>query len=71
MSGRIGKAVRDGLIILVITFGIMAAIEFGFRIYAGPVAFQSDEEVIATLKPSVEKVFLRAVDGGPRATIVH
>lgn len=66
MSGRIGKTVRDGLIILAITFGIMAAIEVGFRVYAGPVAFQSDEEVIATLKPNTEKVFLRAVDGGPQ-----
>jgi hypothetical protein len=66
MSGRIGKLIRDGLIILAITFGIMAAIEIGFRVYAGPVAFQSDEEVIATLKPSVDKVFLRAVDGGPQ-----
>ncbi len=66
MLGRVGKGLRDGAIILAITFVLLAAVEWGFRLYAGPVAFQSDDEVIATLKPSIEKVFIRAVDGGPR-----
>jgi hypothetical protein len=64
--GRIGKAIRDVVIILGITLALLGGIELGIRWYAGPVAFQSDDEVIATLKPNVEKVFVRSVDGGPQ-----
>lgn len=64
-TGKLVRWARDGLIMVVIALVMLALLELGLRVYVGPPAFQYDPELIASLAPSVSKVYVRSVDGGP------
>ena len=66
MRTKLAKWLRDGVIMLAISVGLLGLLEVGLRVYMGPPGYQFDPELIASLTPDVSKVFLRSVDGGPR-----
>lgn len=66
MLGKVGRWLRDGLIMLAVAVGLLVLLELGLRLYVGPPAYRYDDEVIVSLEPDASKIFIRSVDGGPR-----
>jgi lysophospholipase L1-like esterase len=66
MRGKLGRWLRDGVIMLGIAVGLLVLLELGLRLYMGPPAYRYDDEVIVSLVPNASKIFIRSVDGGPR-----
>lgn len=58
---------RDAAIVSLVAVALVALVEVGLRLYVGPPAFAFDPERITKLVPNLSKIYLRSVDGGPRA----
>lgn len=66
MITKLGRWLRDAILILGITAALIGLLELGLRLYMGPPGYRFDSELIAALAPNASKIYLRSVDGGPR-----